>query len=423
MPVSLSSLSDRDILSRTLELTRRERSLTLAVLLHLNEIERRRLHLRQGYASMFEYCTAGLGYSESAAGRRIRAARCIARFPVVRDALASNEATVSTVCQVAGILTPENAHSVLEKIRGKSQREVEAIVAGHAPQVVVPRDRVRMITVAGSGAGTDASSEPVDRDPALRATSCGDDAPAMADACTTRTGMDHACMAGAGQQSGAPGHAAVITAQSPCGKSPDHSRCGSDWANIPGDCNHGIQPRAIPSPAEVSTNREMRFVIQFTAGTEFMAMVGKLRNLAAHRLPANATFEQVFALAMEYMLSREDPVNRRARREKEEVRVEGTGKATQPSRTMRDPRHVPARVRDDVFVRDRGRCTYVGANGRKCGSMHALQVDHVAPVARGGASVSGNLRLLCAQHNRLEAERLMGTHGHGHGSRAESRGP
>jgi 5-methylcytosine-specific restriction endonuclease McrA len=37
-----------------------------------------------------------------------------------------------------------------------------------------------------------------------------------------------------------------------------------------------------------------------------------------------------------------------------------------------------------------------------------LQIDHVKPAARGGANTIDNLRLLCAYHNRLEAERLMG---------------
>jgi len=60
-----------------------------------------------------------------------------------------------------------------------------------------------------------------------------------------------------------------------------------------------------------------------------------------------------------------------------------------------------------VFARDQ-RCTYVGPDGKRCDSTHVLQVDHIMPVARGGAAVIGNLRLLCAEHNRLESERLMG---------------
>jgi hypothetical protein len=54
----------------------RERKVTLGVLLLLVEMERRRLH-RERYSSLFAYCTDRLGYSRSAAGRRIAAARCL----------------------------------------------------------------------------------------------------------------------------------------------------------------------------------------------------------------------------------------------------------------------------------------------------------------------------------------------------------
>ena len=74
---SLSGLSDGELLSRVKDLVARERAVTLEILVHLIEVERRRLHVGLGYASMFEYATRHLGYSESAAARRIRVARCI----------------------------------------------------------------------------------------------------------------------------------------------------------------------------------------------------------------------------------------------------------------------------------------------------------------------------------------------------------
>ena len=72
-------------------------------------------------------------------------------------------------------------------------------------------------------------------------------------------------------------------------------------------------------------------------------------------------------------------------------------------------RTLPAAVRDEVFARDGGRCTYVGACGIPCGSTHNLQIDHIEPFARGGSGKLDNLRLLCAQHNRLEAARAFGS--------------
>jgi len=132
-----------------------------------------------------------------------------------------------------------------------------------------------------------------------------------------------------------------------------------------------------------------------------MAKVEKVRSLAWHRLPANASFEQVFDLALDLFIEKEDPSKRHERRKKQE-RVAARSNGSQRAR------HISAPVRDQVFARDKGQCMYTGANGRRCASTSAMQIDHITPVARGGPGTPDNLRLLCAYHNRLEAERLMG---------------
>ena len=64
-------------------------------------------------------------------------------------------------------------------------------------------------------------------------------------------------------------------------------------------------------------------------------------------------------------------------------------------------RAIPAAVKREVWRRDRGRCRYVDrTSGRRCGSQHLLQIDHVVPYALGGAAEANNLRLLCAAHHR-----------------------
>jgi hypothetical protein len=144
-------------------------------------------------------------------------------------------------------------------------------------------------------------------------------------------------------------------------------------------------------------------VVQFSAHESVMAKLERVRHLASHRLPANASIEQVLELLADYFIEGEDPGLRRERR----LKREAAAKTPVAPRNW-DARHVPARVRDEVFVRDEGKCTFKRADGRRCGSDHLLQVDHIVPVARGGSGTPDNLRLLCAQHNRLEAERLMG---------------
>ncbi len=73
-----------------------------------------------------------------------------------------------------------------------------------------------------------------------------------------------------------------------------------------------------------------------------------------------------------------------------------------------DPRRIPRAVRRAVFERDGGRCTFTGANGRRCESRWRLELDHIQPVAKGGESTAANLRLRCRTHNRHAAERAFG---------------
>ena len=64
-------------------------------------------------------------------------------------------------------------------------------------------------------------------------------------------------------------------------------------------------------------------------------------------------------------------------------------------------RAIPAAVRRQVWERDLGCCSYVDrGSGRRCGSRHLLEIDHVVPYALGGSAEPDNLRLLCAAHHR-----------------------
>ena len=71
-------------------------------------------------------------------------------------------------------------------------------------------------------------------------------------------------------------------------------------------------------------------------------------------------------------------------------------------------RHICNEVRRQVVERDGLSCTFVGRDGRRCGARAFLQLDHEYAWARGGADTSENLRIRCAQHNRLVAEQEFG---------------
>jgi len=288
---------------------------------------------------------------------------------------------VVTVAHVAGILTVENRVEVLGHIRGRTQEDVEAIVASYRPRAAV-RDHVREILVPVARAGTCLTAlSPAKRAPGAGPTLSADKRMPPADS---------------------------SPALEPTPADPQ-SHCETEYKDDAAKC--GPAPPAF----------EPRVVLKFAVSKPFMRKLRRFRSLAWHRLPANATMEQVFELLLDGPLEREDPVaksKRRARREKRRTEAAPADRKArpmeleaQPARREPDARRIPARVRDAVFVRDGGACTFVGRGGRRCGSTDALQVDHIVPVARGGIAAMDNLRLLCAHHNRLEAERILGKQG------------
>jgi 5-methylcytosine-specific restriction endonuclease McrA len=356
--MSLQSLPDLAVLNRIKRLTRVERSFTLRVLACLLEIERRKLHFALGYSSMFNFCTSGLGYSGSAAGRRIQTARTVARFPDIMQLLQVNEVNVCTVSRVSRILTPRNKDEILARIRGKSLDEVIALVAEYRQPEAVILDRVRDVVVAPP------------RSPLLESMPW------------RKRGVSHA----------------------PANSVPSQ--------NANKDAPHVDSPEPHPSGPPAG-DLQHRIILRFGVSAAFMTKLDRIRALAWHRLPANATLEHVFELVLDDMLKRNDPVARREQRSRRELAGTETVQSS-PSSTPASqadaprPRQIPLRMRDDVFARDHGRCTFVGPDGRRCDATRGLQIDHIVPVAQGGTGEIGNLRLLCAQHNRLLAERLLG---------------
>ena len=72
-------------------------------------------------------------------------------------------------------------------------------------------------------------------------------------------------------------------------------------------------------------------------------------------------------------------------------------------------RHVAAQVRRGAWIRDGGRCAFVGASGRRCNERALLEYHHVVPYAIGGKATIANIQLRCRAHNGFEADLFFGT--------------
>jgi len=65
-------------------------------------------------------------------------------------------------------------------------------------------------------------------------------------------------------------------------------------------------------------------------------------------------------------------------------------------------RAIPARVRSQVWRRDRGKC-------QNCGSKFGIEIDHIQPFSKNGTHDPENLRLLCKSCNLRAGVKEFGT--------------
>ena len=299
--VNLHQLNNSEFHVEFEKAARANQSSAIVVLHFINDCERRKSYLDLGYSSVFSYCVRRLKYSSSTAGRYIQAARCILEHPEMLAMLEAREISISTICQIASILTEDNKQSILERVRGRSRREVERIACDYRPPVALS-DR-----------------------------------------------MD---------------------------------------------------------PVRVATNNGERHMVftQFLAPEEYAGIFDEVRDL----MPGDASYGDVSLAVFREYRDRHHPIARQARRETKK------GSASLHSHRWEcdaeHSRYIPDEVRDVVFVRDGGQCTFVARDGTQCQCRKGLHVDHITPVANSGRNELSNLRLLCGAHNLRAAELAMGMH-------------
>ncbi|MFL5429679.1 MAG: hypothetical protein ACJ79M_08660, partial [Myxococcales bacterium] len=87
--LAIGVMNDDDLLACTRELVRNSCGVEADLLLHLGEIDERKLYAERGFPSMHVFCMKELGFSEGGAYNRMGVARAARRLPAVLDALRS----------------------------------------------------------------------------------------------------------------------------------------------------------------------------------------------------------------------------------------------------------------------------------------------------------------------------------------------
>ncbi|UCF06865.1 MAG: HNH endonuclease [bacterium] len=297
------------------------------------------------------------------------------------EMLSTGELTLSVVSMISDILNKKNADEVLSWIRGKSTRDAEMLVSRHRPGYFL-RDRVKSIYFMTEHTGRgDNSSINNKLHPAATSNKCKA-------SLTITPGAGSKCKAG-------------LT---------------SNYMKSP--------PNAPGENAAEQVLITQKFKLEFAVDPGFIEKLARVRSLLSSKYPKGINLEQLFQELLDEYLYHHDPKNRNKKRARDQSKakkaqkdiIRSTARTEPPrstysgdtARSINHSRYIPKSIRDTVFERDGGRCTFVGEDGKRCNSDWNLQIDHIVPYARGGDNSSGNLRLLCAQHNLLTAEQEYG---------------
>ncbi len=128
--MNIANLSDESLLSNLSLLVQKERALTLDVLRHLREVERRSLYAKLSYSSLFEYVVKELKYSEGAAQRRISSMRLLRELPQIETKVESGTLTLSALSHAQIFFRQEKDHikTAVEKIEVLRALENKSII-------------------------------------------------------------------------------------------------------------------------------------------------------------------------------------------------------------------------------------------------------------------------------------------------------
>jgi len=142
-----NQLSDKALLQQTLLLVKREKEILSEILLHLQEVQRRRLFCDIGYGSLFQYCVKQLGYSEDQTYRRINALKLVKEIPAVQEQIAKGELSLSTLGVAQSLFKADatvDKKEVLNALIHKSKREAEVIVKSFSPKIEVRKKELKL---------------------------------------------------------------------------------------------------------------------------------------------------------------------------------------------------------------------------------------------------------------------------------------
>lgn len=384
--MNLQTTSNQDLIARTLKLSHTERKITHLILQHLIEIENRKLFAELGYNSMFIFLTQHLSYSESAAYRRLQAARLLKQIPEVAHKLENGSLNLTQLTEVQKCL-----HQELKNNRSRQKQYIDFEKSSDV------KDSASIISTKTTNK-----------------------------IATTANTLNRISIEKARQ-----------TLEKIQGQNNIQTR---QALSINYD-------QSIQAHTKIIPQKDQSIRLEITLTKEQFAELQTAKDLLSHICPDGQWAEIITTLAKKFSktkLGNESSNNlqrnvsalrnssktsvtilEKKSRLNSEISsgptstikpISITNESTSaPKMTIEKPQHssqpklrpyLSVNLRREKLKLANNCCQYVDSNtGKRCLSKFQLQLDHIQPVALGGSHTNNNLRILCSIHNRLLAEK------------------
>ncbi len=346
----IKSLDNRALVAEIRKASKNEQDLTLQVIELISEINRRKIYLKVGFSSLFDFVTKDLGYEPSSAMRRIQAARAISEIPELREKIADRSLSLSVVSQGQNFLNKKASDSgkkisiaekteLFKKLENKSTREAERELFKIAPELclkskeqekVLSENLTELLFVIDTE-----TKEKMDE---------------------LKLWMSH--------------------------QNPDMTQ--AQFFKVMVEKLHG----------QLAKKKS----VQNKPG-QYRSVQGKSPqdSCAQDKSPQNRLID-ASQVEQDAIITGAEPLSKNP---KEKPSPNALQRHAQNKPSQKRSRYISASVKKLVWQRDRGCCQFVDpGTQKKCESRYQIQFDHVQAFRHLGQNSVENLRLLCGQHNR-----------------------
>src|SRR5712691_3319366 len=156
-----------------------------------------------------------------------------------------------------------------------------------------------------------------------------------------------------------------------------------------------VKPPSVPRAAVTPLSPD-RYKLQLTIDGDTLEKLRLAKDMLSHAIPSGddaAVLDRALSALLVDL----------ARKKFADTPIPRPSRATNPR-----ARQASAAVKRAVWVRDLGRCAFIGTSGHRCNERRFLEFHHVDPHALGGEASVEKIELRCRRHNDYEGRLYFG---------------